>query len=97
MFDAIIPLRSGSKGIKNKNITQFNGEKLVNYTIKKILKIKSINKIYILTDSKEYKKKILKHQKVDTSYVRSKKLSRDNSSIYDLIDDFLNFLKKKIF
>ena len=67
MFDVIIPLRAGSKGIKNKNIALFNGEILVNFLIKKILKIKNINKIYILTDSEKYKKKILKHQKIDTS------------------------------
>tara|TARA_B100000989_G_C19524986_1_gene466279 strand:+ start:2079 stop:2768 length:690 start_codon:yes stop_codon:yes gene_type:complete len=95
MFDVIIPLRAGSKGIKNKNITLFNGEMLVNFLIKKILKIKNINKIYILTDSEKYKKKILKHQRVDTSYIRSKKLSEDNSSIYELIDDFLKFIQKK--
>ena len=95
MFDVIIPLRAGSKGIKNKNITLFNGEILVNFLIKKILKIKNINKIYILTDSEKYKKKILKHQKVDTSYIRSKKLSGDNSSIYELIDDFLKFIQKR--
>ncbi len=95
MFDVIIPLRAGSKGIKNKNIALFNGEILVNFLIKKILKIKNINKIYILTDSEKYKKKILKHQKVDTSYIRSKKLSGDNSSIYELIDDFLKFIQKR--
>ena len=95
MFDVIIPLRAGSKGLKNKNIALFNGEILVNFLIKKILKIKNINKIYILTDSEKYKKKILKHQKVDTSYIRSKKLSEDNSSIYELIDDFLKFIQKR--
>ena len=95
MFDVIIPLRAGSKGIKNKNIALFNGEILVNFLIKKILKIKNINKIYILTDSEKYKKKILKHQKIDTSYIRSKRLSEDNSSIYELVDDFLKFIQKR--
>ena len=95
MFDVIIPLRAGSKGLKNKNIALFNGEILVNFLIKKILKIKNINKIYILTDSEKYKKKILKHQKIDTSYIRSKRLSEDNSSIYELVDDFLKFIQKR--
>ena len=56
MFDAIIPMRSGSKGINNKNLVNFHGEKLANYTIKKLLKIKEIKRIFILTDSLDYKK-----------------------------------------
>jgi len=51
MFEAIIPLRSKSRGLKNKNILPFkNGVNLVNYTLKKLIKIKKIKKIYILTD-----------------------------------------------
>ncbi len=57
MFDIIIPLRSGSKGITNKNIKNFNKDILVNYLIKKIINLKDINRIFILTDSIKYKKK----------------------------------------
>ena len=57
MFTAIVPLRSGSKGIKNKNLVSFKNHSLANFTIKKLLKIKLIDKIYILTDSVNYKKK----------------------------------------
>ena len=57
-FDVIIPLRSKSKGLKNKNILNFQKkENLTNHTLKKIINLKSINKIYILTDSQFYKKK----------------------------------------
>jgi len=42
MFDVIIPLRSGSKGLKNKNIKMFGDDNLVNHTIKKLLNIKDI-------------------------------------------------------
>ena len=57
MFEAIIPLRSKSRGLKNKNILPFKKRvHLVNFTIKKLLDIKKINKIYVLTDSTFYKK-----------------------------------------
>ena len=92
MFEAIIPLRSKSRGLKNKNILLFKKRvNLVNFTIKKLLDIKKINKIYVLTDSTFYKKKIINHKKIDTSYKRTRKLSTANSKIDDLIDDFLNF------
>ena len=90
MFDAIIPLRSNSKGLKNKNILIFKNKiNLVNYTLKKIINIKKIKKIYILTDSNYYKKKIIDHKKIDKNYQRKKKLSLGNSKKDDLIDDFL--------
>lgn len=89
MYDAIIPLRSGSKGIRNKNLINFKGDKLINFTIKKLLKIKEIKRIFVLTDSKSYKKKIVKNKKIDLTYNRPKSLSKDNSSINDVVLDFL--------
>ena len=72
-FDVIIPLRSKSEGLKNKNILNFSGsDNLTNYTLKKIINFKSINKIYVLTDSKKYKEKILTHKKIDKSFIRKK-------------------------
>ena len=91
MFDAIIPLRSKSRGLRNKNVRLFkNKVNLANFTIKKLLKINKIKKIYILTDSALYKKKIISDKKIDLSYIRNKKLSSDKSKIDDLINDFLN-------
>ena len=53
MFEAIIPLRSKSSGLKNKNILLFKKKvNLVNFTLKKLINIKEIRKIFILTDSK---------------------------------------------
>lgn len=95
MFDVIIPLRSGSKGIKNKNIKNFNGENLANFTIKKLINIKHIRNIFILTDSQFYKKKIIKNKKVKLDYPRPNKLSKDNSSINDVVIDFLKWSKNK--
>ena len=43
----------------------------------------------MLTDSENYKKKLVKHRKVDSSYLRKKKYSEVNSKINDLINDFI--------
>ena len=95
MFDAIIPIRSGSKGIKNKNLINFQGDLLVNYTLKKLLKIKDIKRIFVLTDSENYKSKILRNNKIDLNYDRPRRLSGDNSSVNALIKDFLRKEGKK--
>ena len=60
MFDVIIPLRSRSKGLRNKNILPFvKRNNLSNFTIQKLTKLKKINKLFVLTDSRNYKKKII--------------------------------------
>ena len=95
MFDVIIPVRSGSKGIKHKNILKLGRYNLINLLIKKIINLKEINKIYILADSKSYKKKILQHNKIIKNYLRSKKLSKNNSKIYDLVSNFIKWTSRK--
>ena len=60
MFEAIISLRSKSRDLKVKNILLYKKRvNLVNFTIKKLIDIKKIEKIYVSTDSEFYKK--LKH------------------------------------
>ena len=56
MFLAIIPARSGSKRVKNKNIQKINNKPLIYYAIKQSLKSKFINETIVLTDSKIIKK-----------------------------------------
>ena len=55
----IIGLRSGSKGLKNKNIKNFNGKPLFYWIIKKALKSKYLNRLIVSTDSAKYRKKAL--------------------------------------
>ena len=45
---AIIPARSGSKSIKNKNIKNFFGKPLIFWTIDAAIKSKKINRIFYI-------------------------------------------------
>ena len=55
-FHALICARSGSKGIKNKNIRIFKSKPLISYPIKSAQRIKEIVSISVSTDSKKIAK-----------------------------------------
>ena len=50
---AIIPCRSGSKKLKNKNILKIENKHLIYYSIYLAKKCKFIDKIVVSTDSKK--------------------------------------------
>lgn len=91
---AIIGLRSGSKGLKDKNIKKLNGKPLFTYIFGNAKKSKYINRIVLSTDSEKYKKIINKYGG-ETPFLRPKKYSRDNSPEIYFIKDLLKSLKKK--
>ncbi|MGR6979844.1 cytidylyltransferase domain-containing protein [Testudinibacter sp. P27/CKL/0425] len=84
---AIIPARSGSKGLPNKNVLLLDGKPLIAYSIEAALKSKVFEKIIITTDSLEYKDAIA-HYPVDV-IIRSPELSSDTASSYVVIKDTL--------
>lgn len=75
---AIILARGGSKGIKKKNLIKINNKPLIFWSIKSCLLSKSINDVWVSSDSKE----ILKISKKYGAKViqRPKKYAGDNSS-----------------
>ncbi len=74
---AVILARSGSKGIRNKNIIKIKKKPLINYTSELINKIKIFDKAIISTDSKKFQKVVSKDN-IKSPFLRSKKLSRSN-------------------
>lgn len=89
-FICVVPARSGSKGLKNKNLQKINGIPLVLWPINAAKKVKFIDKIILSSNSK----KILNlAKKKNISFdLRPQKLSTDKSSTYSVIE---NILKKK--
>ena len=90
---AIIPARSGSKSIKDKNITLYKGKPLIYHSIKTALKSKLIDKIIVSTDSKKYKKIIEKYG-IKVPFLRPKNISGDFSLDIDVFKHALSWLDK---
>ena len=82
----IIPARSGSKTIKNKNILKLNNKELIYYSIKFAQKLRFLDKIIFSSDSSRYLK-IAKEHGSKNLHKRSINLSQDNSLTYDLVKE----------
>lgn len=91
---AIIPARSKSKSIKNKNIRKFKGKPLIYHTIEYAKNSKLIDEIVVTTDSQKYLN-LIKKYKLNFSVKRSKHLSGDYIQDFPVIKDAL--LKSEIF
>ena len=81
---ALIPARSGSKGLKNKNILKLKDIPLIAWTIKSALKSKKIDKIIVDSDSEKILN-ISKKFNVNCFIHRPKKLALDKTPISDVI------------
>ena len=90
---ALIPARSGSKGIKDKNIKLYKGIPLLAHSIKIALESKYINEVYVSSDSEEYNNISLKYGAKITP-LRPNEISDDLSPDIDTFIHFLNMYKK---
>lgn len=85
---AIIPARSGSKGLKDKNIKELNGVPLMVYTIEAALKSNRFDKVFVSTDSKEYAQ-IAEKYGADVSFLRSEDNSNDTAGSWDVVREVI--------
>ena len=86
---SIIPARSGSKRLKNKNISMLGKKPLINHILEKLANISSISKIVISTDYPQIDKFIKKKNKKIIIDKRSKKLSSDKSTVLDVVKSIM--------
>ena len=88
-----IPVRSKSKRLKNKNILKINGDPLIKFVCKKIIKSKLINEFYIGSDSNKIYNQIGKLKNKILFFRRSNKSSTSLAQSELAIKEFL--YKKK--
>lgn len=90
---AIIPARSGSKGVKDKNIRLINDIPLMAYTIKAAKTSGICDEVMVSTDSVEYAN-IAKSYGASVPFLRSKKTSSDRAKTLDCVLEVLDEYKK---
>lgn len=85
---AIITARSGSKGLKDKNIIDLCGKPMMNYSIEAALKADEFDRIIVSTDSEVYGK-IAKEAGAEVVF-RGESVSNDTASTFMVIEDLFN-------
>ena len=90
---AIIPARSGSKRIKNKNIVKINNKPIMYYALDAAKKSKIFDKIHVSTDSKKIAN-IVRRLGYQIDFLRPKNLADDFIGIMPVLKYVLEKYKK---
>lgn len=86
---AIIPARSGSKGLRDKNIKKMCGKPLLSYSIDAAKESGLFDKIVVSTDSEKYAKVARKYG-AEVPFLRSNKNATDTASSWDVVREVLD-------
>jgi CMP-N-acetylneuraminic acid synthetase len=88
---AIIPARSGSKGVKNKNIQMLCGYPMLAYSIAAAKLSAKIKRVIVTTDSDEYAQ-IANKYCAETPFMRPASISGDHSTDIEFMQHAINWL-----
>ncbi len=90
---AIITARSGSKGIKDKNIRTLGDKPLLAYSIEVAIQSRMFDTVHLSTDSIEYAE-IGKKYGADVPFLRDESLATDNSDSWSVLKYCINKYKE---
>lgn len=91
---AVIPARSGSKGVKDKNIKNIGGFPVIAYSIALSQLCHNIDRILVLTDSAKYAE-ISRKFGAETPYLRSKETSSDTAHDILFVKEAIKWLHEQ--
>jgi len=89
----IIPARSGSKGLPDKNIKDYRGKPLLAWSIEQAQLCRYEMKIVVSTDSKEYADIAMKYG-AEAPFLRPSEISGDLSTDYECMKHSVEWLKE---
>ena len=93
---AVIPARSGSERVKNKNIRLLNNHPIISYSIISAKSTGIFDRVVVSTDSKTIKD-IASYYGADVPFLRPKNISTSKSIDYEWIIHALDKKVKKIY
>ncbi len=90
---ALIPARSGSKGVPHKNIKLLGDHPLIEWSITACKAVASINRVVVSTDSEEYAQ-ISRKMGAEVPFLRPLEIAGDRSTDYDFIKHALDWFSQ---
>lgn len=90
---AIIPARSGSKSLVDKNILELSGHPLIAYSIAAAKLSKKIDRVIVSTNSHQYKK-IAKQYGAEVPFIRPNEFSKDDSTDKDFLVHAMSWIQE---
>ena len=90
---ALIPARSGSKGVPHKNVKPLGDHPLIGWSIAACKSAASINRIIVSTDSEEYAQ-ISRKMGAEVPFLRPAEISGDTSTDYGFIRHALDWFSQ---
>jgi CMP-N,N'-diacetyllegionaminic acid synthase len=94
-FLAIIPARSGSKGLPGKNVKEICGKPLISWSIKAGLTSKYIDEVVVSTDCPQTKV-LAEECGALVPFLRPDNLSSDTATSFDVIKHSIDFYNEKL-
>ena len=91
---ALIPARSGSKGVPGKNIKKLGGKPLLAYTAEAASASKKLDKVILSSDDEEINQ-VAKEHGIEVPFQRPSELAQDDSGSLGVVQHALEFMEKK--
>ncbi len=91
---AIIPARSGSKRVRDKNIRLLRGKPLIAYSIEAALKSGLFDEVMVSTDSEVYAQ-TAKAYGAEVPFMRRQETASDTAGSWDMVEEVLGGYRKR--
>ena len=91
---SIIPARSGSKGIRDKNLQIIGGKTLLEWTILASIKSEQIDRTIVSTDSEMYAE-LCRNAGAEVPFIRPADISGDKATDFQFISHAMDYLESE--